>query len=256
MRRSAIFELIARSLSPCLRLGVERVPDGDLPWSEIVEASSVHMVSAALGFAFAHDPGVPAQAADYFGAVLELNRARNQALQDCLDRAVGALNGVGIRPLLLKGAGLLAERAYPDQGIRMLGDLDLLVDEGELDRAWACLNRAGFEPVGKPAPAKHHHLTMLIERATGVGIELHRHPLMAGMQPLMPLEGVFRKSVPIALGRAAARLPCDRQSGAQYRSCATCRRSLPPGNPAPAPVARSCGADPPQSDVDRLGGVA
>ncbi len=63
----------------------------------------------------------------------------------------------------------------------MLGDLDILIPVARSEQAVAALKAAGFG--GKPddviPPPGHHHLPMLHEPVTGVGVELHTHAISA-----------------------------------------------------------------------------
>ena len=88
---------------------------------------------------------------------------------------VSTLNAVGIEPVLLKGAAHLADGIYPDPGVRIVGDVDLLVPAGSAPDALPSLLRSGFVAAA-PTPLVSlpmHHLPRLCDRDTGVAVELH-----------------------------------------------------------------------------------
>jgi len=73
------------------------------------------------------DSCLPDPIREYFQAVFSLNLERNERLRASLVEAVGALNRIGVEPLLLKGAAVLHGEPYAGVTARMLGDLDILV---------------------------------------------------------------------------------------------------------------------------------
>src|SRR5262249_44419121 len=96
-------------------------------------------------------------------------------LLSALARIVAACNGIGVEPVLLKGAARLVEGTYPSPSLRLLGDLDVLIPRGRTGDVLAALHDIGFHPDlnDAPMPEAHHHLPMLHDRERGGGVELH-----------------------------------------------------------------------------------
>lgn len=214
MGRWPIFRFVAESLRPVLGLSARYAARPDFDWQQVAAAASHHLVTPALGWCW-HGRGiVPAEAEDYFAAALELNRIRNQSLLKGLEAALRALNGVEIVPVLLKGAAVLWTRGYPDDGIRILGDLDLLIPEESLAAAEVAISANGFEAQTQilELGSKHHHLPMRVHRETGAGIELHRSILPYRFASLIDTAACLRRATPLAMGdlKAAVLLPEDR----------------------------------------------
>ena len=84
----------------------------------------------------------------FLNAVHVANTERNNELRDELSVVVHALNRVGIEPVLLKGAIRLLDGLYPDDGWRMLRDLDLLVPRASLTAAIQALASVGYASCG------------------------------------------------------------------------------------------------------------
>lgn len=206
MSRWEIFRLLAEWLRPTEWPRPPRIPER-LPWPRIVSASSHHLVTPTIAWRLRGRPEVPVRAADYFDAVLALNRARNRQLADALALAVGRLNDAGVRPVLLKGASMLARPLYPDPAMRFCGDIDLLVPEEQLADASIALHRAGFVAAAPATDAGHHHLPIQIHGERGVGIELHRYPVATQWRELLEEEDYARAAAPVAVGDAEALLP-------------------------------------------------
>jgi len=103
-----------------------------------------------------------------------LNGQRNVILLRQAAGIIKLLNSHGVNALVLKGAALV-EIAYEDLGQRKIGDLDLLIDFDDAQRAVeilsshnmvtsVCTNRAIF--------TEHHHLPVMYAK-NGLAIELH-----------------------------------------------------------------------------------
>jgi hypothetical protein len=92
-----------------------------------------------------------------------------------LARVAGLLNAIDIEPMLLKGAAHLVEGTYPEPSMRILGDVDILVPVTRSAEAAGALEDAGFgtKSSGVVPPPTHHHLPMLHDPETGLGVELH-----------------------------------------------------------------------------------
>jgi hypothetical protein len=192
-----VFLLLCECLSVCVAARRPRMPSSAVPWSLLVEAADGHLVAPALGWCLRGDERVPADVRECFETLLELNRHRNTIMLEALGVAVEALNEADIKPMVLKGAAALVEDLYPDSGMRILGDLDLLVRETELADATAALERARFfeTSVGRPQNDLHH-LPLRTHAVLGTGLELHRRPLPQHVDGLLQAQAVFDHAEP------------------------------------------------------------
>ncbi len=184
-------------------------PPAAIPsWEILIEASSHQLVTPALAWSM-RGADCPPDIHDYLDAVLTLNRSRNQTILATLSRVTGVLNGLGIEPVLLKGAAHLATGLYPDPGVRIVGDIDLLVPaEGAADAA-AMLADIGFDRAG-PTPlvaVAMHHLPTLCERETGVALELHTEVVVKSHAAFLPVPWFLAGTEPLALGGLRCRVP-------------------------------------------------
>ena len=148
----------------------------------LVTLAGHHLATPALAFALRGNSSLAGPVSDYLEAALFLNRERNEQMLDGLEIAARSLPACGITPVLLKGSANLVDGLYPDLGMRILGDLDLLIPAADADSASKALADAGFDDFdrGSPRPVPFsvpHHLPMQSHRITGVGIELH-HTVM------------------------------------------------------------------------------
>ena len=151
------FDVIARVLAERLRgcLPSEELRaimgSREIDWARVVGHASADLVLPAfaaalsdLGLRGSLDPELAA----FLDAVHAANAERNAELRAELKAALCVLNGAGIEPVLLKGAIRLLDGLYPDDGWRMLRDLDLLVPQDSLAAATQALTSAGYASCG------------------------------------------------------------------------------------------------------------
>jgi hypothetical protein len=85
---------------------------------------------------------VPAEWLQIFKAEYVTNAFHNTLAQASVDEIVAILSSERIPVIVMKGAALL-RTLYDDQGLRILSDVDLLVDEGDVERADTQLQARG-----------------------------------------------------------------------------------------------------------------
>lgn len=159
---------LPHSLSDC--------PPADL--AALVRAAGHHMVTPALAATLEAQgqlAGLPADFARILRAARHYNRKRNAAYAAALEETCLLLNGIGIEPVLLKGANRLVDDLYPDTSYRFLNDLDLLVPAERAAEAHALLRGSGYRAPFPFAPP--HHLPLLEHPLLPIAIELHHQPL-------------------------------------------------------------------------------
>jgi hypothetical protein len=177
------FDIIARVLAERLRsCGPSEelrviVGSRGVDWERVVGCASADLVLPAfaaaltdLGLRRTLDPELAA----FLDAVHVANAERNAELRAELTAAVGVLNRAGIEPVLLKGAIRLLDGLYPDDGWRMLRDLDLLVPQASLVAATQALTGAGYASCGSGGEVRR--------RGGACQIDLHTEPFCSPRQ--------------------------------------------------------------------------
>lgn len=100
-----------------------------------------------------------------------VNQVRHQVLVEVLEKAGEA----GLQPVLVKGAAL-ADLLYPDQALRPMRDIDLLLSAEQLQPMQQLLLEMGFAETHPSELFKHHrHLPTLTKTVEGfeIGVEVH-----------------------------------------------------------------------------------
>ncbi len=160
-------------------------------WGKLLNVADWHRLSPAL---FAHLrtlEGAPAPVLSALERAYLANAARSAFIRDATGQVISALDGAGLRSLLLKGAALV-ETVYADPAEREMLDIDVLVPEVQMDRASAVLAMLGYapgdggaeasgeEPSLATVDAAAHHGAALVGTQKLVAVELHRHIAISG----------------------------------------------------------------------------
>ena len=152
--------------------------------------------------------GVDPAAAEKILAPLKILRQQARLWDLERDRVLALLGRLNIAPVVLKG-GALREVAYQDPVERPVGDLDLLVEKGEMPRALQALTGGGYTA---PDPemirrfeTDHFHLPLT--NRGGFEVELHW-----GLgQPSAPWQldpaGMLARAVSVPSTRGEMRVP-------------------------------------------------
>ena len=125
------------------------------------------------------------------GARYIRHRHANGVRSRVLSEILGVFQSEGIQTLVLKGMAV-AHLVYPDPGLRVMSDIDLLVSKSDAHRAQALLAQTGFNA---PDPGEtafdHHHMPAAWRQVEGVFvyIELH-HNLSRKQSPSTHFEAL------------------------------------------------------------------
>lgn len=178
-----------------LRAEIKR---GKVPWREVIELASRHLVSPALLGAFSRKAlleVLPDDVHAYANAVLLLNRTRNKKILEQLFDLIAYLNRHGVEPVLLKGAANLASGLYQDPGMRLVRDLDLLIPAQRLEGCVRALQTLGYAP-SQPCVQAPHHYPILHRKGEAAGLELHWNVVWPPWDSLLPVEEVWEETQP------------------------------------------------------------
>jgi Uncharacterised nucleotidyltransferase len=182
--------------------------EAEVAWELIIEVASFHYATATLAACFDPDIDVPSDVRNYFESALALNKKRNEQILSSLARVAGLLNAIDIEPVLLKGAALLVEGIYPQPSMRILGDIDILIPKNRSAEACAALKAVGYDTKWSAvSPPTHHHLPMLLDPETGVGVELHTDVISRSADAVIATDWFCEMNRPVLFRGQRMRLP-------------------------------------------------
>jgi len=186
----------------------ELVQTPDWNWERLFERATEEAVLPALACAVNDglDISAPRDVSDFLTALFSLSRERNQRIWQELKTTVQLLNGVGIEPVLLKGAAYIAAGVYPDLGTRYLFDLDLLVPEADAGRAFERLVENGYFYDKTDHFGQFRHHCPPLHRAS-VQIELHHKLGLGPCLSILPATSVIEKATQVEFDGLRVHIP-------------------------------------------------
>ncbi|MGI8704731.1 MAG: nucleotidyltransferase domain-containing protein [Sphingomicrobium sp.] len=136
--------------------------------------------------------------------------ARSMSLAAELCAITRLLEGQGIAPLPYKGP-VLALQAYGDIAMRTFTDIDLLVRRRDVSKAREILGSRGYSPIDELTPPQERailrldHNLPLVNSTGDILVELHWSVAPAAFTFPIPMEELWERATPIALGDETVR---------------------------------------------------
>lgn len=129
---------------------------------------------------------------------------RRRQLQASLQELVGAMNRIGLEPVLLKGARSLATG---QPGWRSMRDLDLLLFGPDAKRAHEVALALGYrpDPASTEKAGKHHYQPLFRDDLPG-WIEIHQKAATHRAEGLLPTQMLKTMTAGVTIGDASARI--------------------------------------------------
>jgi hypothetical protein len=127
-------------------------------WMQVIEMANDCLLTPALWSALCASgqaAALPMETCEYLDMLHRSNGRRNRALRRQAIELIGALNGSGITPALLKGGLALLDDPYGDPAVRIMRDLDVLVPVESKTEAIAVLQRLGYRVAARYAEGHH-----------------------------------------------------------------------------------------------------
>jgi hypothetical protein len=192
---SRALSLITESLRPEAggpRAAARRRATAD--WTAALRLANEHYLAPAMYVSLSQAHALADLGDDlrqYLAMLHQLNVERNEALRRQALELIEALNALGIEPMLLKGGIALFSSLYPDPGMRMLRDLDVLVPASAAHEAVRALQSLGY---GAKVlyEAGHNALGDFIRENDPGAVDLHVEVIDAPY--LLPAQDVWQRA--------------------------------------------------------------
>ena len=129
----------------------------------------------------------------YLHEIYRLNKERNEAILTQAQHISKLLQEEGIEFVFLKGTALLISDYYGDIGSRMVGDIDLLVNEQDQERTDAVFREAGYvnniekSSIGELDLTDDRHLRRLVHSDYIGAVEIHKKVIENKIKVLDPM---------------------------------------------------------------------
>jgi len=121
--------------------------------------------------------------------ITDLNKERNLEILKQIQHIATLYNTHNIDYVFLKGSALLHQKYYRSMSDRMIGDIDILVSEKDIERANHLLITNGYKPADyaiKMYFIKHRHLPRLTSKDWICAVELHHRIVEKRHKCLLP----------------------------------------------------------------------
>jgi len=221
--RRTTFGTLCRCLNGALGQPLTQpdLPANPAEWEKVLRLSSAHLVTPQLRWALQEQgkelvSAVPTDVVEYLEAIYTLNLEKTARVKEQLAQFIQALNCLGVRPLLLKGAAAIVGGLYPTDGERMITDIDVLIPPSTLPAILEKLASVGYQQMDRKrglvkirteGALSHHHHPPLFHPDWPVTVELHVHPVVLRYGRLLATDELFLGARPLLWRGADFLLP-------------------------------------------------
>ena len=162
-----------------------KINNNEIDWDTLVTVGSKHLVLPAIYSQLKQKnfiQFVPNDLVVFLEEIAALNRNRNRTLLKQITWLSELFKKNNIDHVFLKGSALLVANYYEDPCERMVGDIDVLVAENQLEEAYKLLINQDYNPIKTTFVNvifghKNKHLTRLIKESELAAVEIHRKVL-------------------------------------------------------------------------------
>lgn len=176
------------------------IGSGQVTWEKIVACTSGQFVMPAFYILLKrHDllHNLPPDLVEYFERITQLNFERNRAITEEIKMIKSLLSAHNIYPVFLKGAAHLLLDLYKHPAERMIGDIDFLVPESQMEQtAEILIKKKGFEPLIKLEKEwfkNMKHFPRLTHKRYVSSVEVHKEVLIKTHQNIITGDEIYRQ---------------------------------------------------------------
>jgi len=161
----------------------QKIVSTQIDWEQFVTVASDHLVLTTSYCRLKSKEllqYLPKDLEVYLKEITLINRNRNLTLIKDIKLIATIFNTHNINHVFLKGSAFLIGNYYKDVGERMIGDIDILIEENKILKAYDLLLNQGYSklPSGlKSTFFDHKHLDRLTLNEGLCAIELHKYVL-------------------------------------------------------------------------------
>lgn len=218
MKNSELFKLACQCLileeNPDLQKVVtKRFVSGEVDKEKFIKLCSNHLVLPLVTRKL-QNAGIlklfPREFSEHLLEISELNRKRNLEILQQIDEINAALIPANIQPVYLKGTAYIMDNLYSDTSDRMIGDIDLLVQDVVFLKTAEIIQNLGYKT---DSPFYDDVMTLkdyprLFRGDVSADIEIHRVPVEIPFSGQFSTEIIFKNKKAIE-NKENCFVPCD-----------------------------------------------
>lgn len=205
-----IQDFIAQLLHPKINVDTSNFPASQSFWNHLVKIGSSQLILPSIYSALKFkklEHHVPKDLISYLEKISNLNHKRNISILKQITFLSNFFKKNNIDYVFVKGAALLILKPYKVEWQRMIGDIDLLVAEKDLQSAQQLLLNIGFEPVSNEFSFTNgvfrddykKHLQRIVHQDFIAAVEIHKH-LLVKKNHLITSKDVLKNKVELVDG--------------------------------------------------------
>ena len=182
----------------------------DVFWSDFIDRAMDQLVVPALAYQIEKSQlsgVVPSLVERYCNSLLRINRSRNEQIAQEIILVAEALNNIGVVPLFLKGASGQLVNLYEDPGIRIMSDIDMLVQPKCIAQSIEQLKAIGYRSSSNLQHPYLQSVQTFIKNGAVAPVDLHHSILMRQHSKLIQAEEVFADAVVAKVGNVRFAVP-------------------------------------------------
>tara|TARA_Y100001954_G_scaffold239202_1_gene311913 strand:+ start:9845 stop:10909 length:1065 start_codon:yes stop_codon:yes gene_type:complete len=195
-----ILNFIVKLLHPNLDIDLSNFSMNQRFWDELVRVGSAHLLLPSIFESLKRKNlanHIPSDLFSFLEEISSVNFNRNKSIFKQITFLSNIFNDNGINHVFLKGSALLILKPYNTLRERMVGDIDILVDEAQIFKARNLLLDLDFKEMDSGLKFfrkdifKYRHLPRLTNSNYIAAVELHSHLLKSDFNHLLNPEKIF-----------------------------------------------------------------
>ncbi len=211
MKKNDSFSLLCRCIQPGTGAELEVIAgNSEINWHGLMQAADRHFASTLLYYQLQKKRILhllPEELKSLLEQIFSLNQQRNRLILSEVNHIASLLNSVGIEPLFLKGCAGLIMEIYDDVGLRIMNDVDFMVDEKELSACVQAMEADGYYPMEEVNLAEDfYHLNPLIHDNHNIRFEIHKR-LDLEYNPQLDSDTILAQSIVKKVKGGVVRVP-------------------------------------------------
>lgn len=216
MKESASFSLLCQ----CLRglretktrsaLESKAHKEQTLDWNPVIRLADIHYILPLMFHQLKKNNALtilPEDLQHLLTEVYTFNCQRNDLIYDEINRIASLVNQAGIEPVFIKGSAGLLMNLYDNRGLRMMGDVDLLVYKTDIPTCTKLMQSDGYSPIEglyMPDADDHYHGFPLVHDRHNIRFEIHER---LADDPILDTQAIIEDSVKVQLEEGVVRVP-------------------------------------------------
>ncbi len=152
----------------------------NLSYKNITRISSEHLIVPTLYYNLKRKKlieKIPNDFNYYLNEIFTINRERNQKLLSELNFLSTFFNTEGLKHVFIKGSATIISGIYHDLGERMIGDIDFIIKENQIDFFKKIIDKIEYRTTTPYSFLNPRHLTKRINKNKLFSIEAHTRVL-------------------------------------------------------------------------------